>query len=82
MNPSSPEPFVRAKSTQVGRRVHKLLMASHGDRLPRLTLKAGRRVGCKVGCTCRAIAVAQRTRRPLVRGNAQGVSRVNLCQDL
>jgi hypothetical protein len=42
-------------------------IASHGVRVPRLTLKAGRRAGYKAGCRCKEITVAQRTSRPFVR---------------
>ena len=52
MNPSSPEPYVRAKSTQVGRRTppyrpHMVAQGFAWRPLPRLTLKAGRREGCR-----------------------------------
>ncbi len=54
MNPGSPEPC-EGESTRKSHGEPRLiariwlLMASHGGRLPSLTLKAGRTVGCNAG---------------------------------
>jgi hypothetical protein len=58
MNPGSPEPC-EGESTRKSHGEPRLiariwlLMASHGGRLPSLTLKAGRTVGCNAGHAAR-----------------------------